>query len=311
MTTPDHAATLMRRAAIASVTVATLLTLSKAGAYLLSNSVAMLASMADSALDLLASAANFIAIRASLTPADQEHRFGHGKAEPLAGMMQSAFIAASALFLVVQSVDRLISPAPVENSTIALGVMGLSIALTFALVVYQQHAINASRSTALRADRLHYVGDLASNVAVIIAIALAAWFGWLWADPLFALGVAAMLLWSAFTVGRESMDQLMDRELPDEERARIAALIRSHPQVRAVHELKTRKSGLATFIQANIILDGAMTLDAAHDVTDALEEAIARAFPGAQSIIHQEPSPPAVPGQGAASTAANPPSPAA
>jgi len=291
MSSPSHAATLMRRAAIASISVALFLTLVKAGAYLLSNSVAMLASMADSALDLLASAVNFIAIRQSLTPADEDHRFGHGKAEPLAGLMQSAFIAASALFLVVQSVDRLIAPRPLEHSGIALAVMGISITLTFFLVAYQQRAINASRSPALRADRLHYVGDLASNIAVIIAILLAGWFGFVQADPLLALAVASLLLKSAWSVGRESLDQLMDRELPDEERERIRAVIASHPQVLAVHDLKTRKSGLSTFIQASIILDGAMPLDAAHDVTDALEEALARAFPGAEAIIHQEPGP--------------------
>lgn len=301
MDSNTRAARLMRRAAIASVCVATLLTLTKAGAYLASNSVAMLASMADSALDLLASAANFIAIRTSLTPADQEHRFGHGKAEPLAGLAQSAFIAASALFLLVQSVDRLIAPQPIENSSIALAVMTISIVCTFALVWYQQHAVNASRSTAIAADRLHYVGDLASNVAVIIAIGLAAWFGWLWADPVFAIGVAGLLLWSAWKVGRDSLDQLMDRELPDEERAAILAVITAHPDVRSVRELKTRKSGLSTFIQADITLDGTMSLDAAHCVTDALEESLARAFPGAQAVIHQEPAP------ASASTAATPP----
>jgi len=301
MESHTHAARMMRRAAIASICVALLLTLTKAGAYLLSNSVALLASMADSALDLLASAANFLAIRASLTPADHDHRFGHGKAEPLAGMMQAAFIAASGLFLVLQSVDRLITPVPMEHSAIALMVMGLSIACTMALVIYQQRAINASRSTAIRADRLHYVGDLASNIAVIIAILLAGWFGILIADPLFALGVAALLLWSAFKVGRDSLDELMDRELPDADREKILAILRAHPLVLAAHDVKTRKSGLSTFIQANITLDGALSLDAAHDVTDALESDLAHAFPGAQAIIHQEPLS-AQPG--AASTAA-------
>lgn len=291
MDTTSHAARMMRRAAIASISVAIFLTLLKAGAYLLSNSVAILASMADSALDLLASAANFLAIRTSLTPADHDHRFGHGKAEPLAGMAQSAFIAASALFLVVQSVERLITPVPVENSDIAMAVMGISIACTFVLVLYQQRAINASGSAALRADRLHYVGDLASNVAVIAAIFLAGWFGLHQADPLLALGVAALLLTSAWKVGRASLDQLMDRELPDEDRARILAIIRAHPGVRSVRDLKTRRSGLSIFVQANITLDGALSLDAAHDVTDALEDSLSHAFPGVQAILHKEPAP--------------------
>jgi ferrous-iron efflux pump FieF len=299
MESPEKASRLMRRAAIASVCVALTLTLLKAGAYLASNSVAMLASMADSGLDLLASAANYVAIRQALTPADREHRFGHGKAEPLAGLAQSAFIVASALFLVVQSVGRLTTPTPVENSGWAMAVMGVSIAMTLALLWVQNRAVAASRSTAIRADRAHYVGDLAGNAAVIVAILLAGWFGWLWADPLFALGVAALLLHSAWTVGRDSLDQLMDRELPDEERARIARIIASHPAVTNVHDLKTRTAGLTTFIQAHIVLDGALSLREAHAVTEGVEMALLHAWPGAQVIIHQDPSQP----QPAASTA--------
>ena len=291
-TVPDRAATLMRRAAIASITVALLLTLVKAAAYLFSNSVAMLASMADSGLDLLASAANYVAIRQALTPADREHRFGHGKAEPLAGLAQSAFIVASALFLGVQSVERLIAPQPMEHTGEALAVMGLSIAATIALLLYQQRAIAASRSTAIRADRAHYVGDLAANLAVIAAILLSGWFGWERADPLFALGVVALLLSSAWQVGRDSLDQLMDRELPDEERARIARIITGHPAVKGVHDLKTRTAGLSTFIQAHIVLDGASSLSAAHAVTEGIEQALVHAYPGAEIIIHQDPAPP-------------------
>lgn len=301
----SEAVILMRRAAIASMAVALLLTLVKAGAYLFSNSVAMLASMADSGLDLLASAANYIAIRQALTPADHEHRFGHGKAEPLAGLAQSAFIVASALFLVVQSVERLIMPQPVENSAEALAVMGISIFATLALVFYQQRAIAASRSTAIRADRAHYVGDLAGNLAVVAAILLSGWFGWLWADPLFALGVAALLLSSAWQVGRDSLDQLMDRELPDEQCARIARIIRGHPAVADVHDLKTRAAGLFTFIQARIVLDGALSLRAAHAITEGIEQALSHAYPGAQVIIHQDPAPE----QDAEPIAAAPPTP--
>jgi ferrous-iron efflux pump FieF len=289
---PDRAATLMRRAAIASISVALLLTLVKAAAYLFSNSVAMLASMADSGLDLLASAANYVAIRQALTPADREHRFGHGKAEPLAGLAQSAFVCASALFLAVQSVGRLAAPQPVAHSTEALAVMLVSILATIALLFYQQRAIAASRSTAIRADRAHYVGDLAGNFAVIAAILLSGWFGWLWADPLFALGVAGLLLASAWHVGRDSLDQLMDRELPDAERAKIARIVLGHPAVKDVHDLKTRMAGLSTFIQAHIVLDGSLSLRAAHAVTEAVEHALLHAYPGAQVIIHQDPGPP-------------------
>jgi len=285
-----RAGTLMRRAAIASICVALLLTLAKASAFLFSNSVAMLASMADSGLDLLASTGNLIAIRHALTPADKEHRFGHGKAEPLAGLAQSAFIVASALFLVVESIGRLANPAPVEHSAAALAVMGLSIGLTIALVAYQRHVIAASRSTAIRADSAHYVGDLAANLAVIAAILLSELLGWQRADPLFALGVAGLMLASAVHVGRDSFDQLMDRELPDEDRARIGRIVMAHDAVKSLHELKTRMAGLSTFIQVHIELDPQMRLAEAHAVSDAVEKAIRNAYPGAEVIIHQDPA---------------------
>ena len=205
----------------------------------------------------------------------------------------------------VQSVERLIAPQPVENSAEALAVMGISIFATLGLLFYQQRAIAASRSTAIRADRAHYVGDLAGNLAVVAAILLSSWFGWLWADPVFALGVAALLLSSAWQVGRDSLDQLMDRELPDDERTRIARIVRGHPAVRDVHDLKTRTAGISTFIQAHIVLDGALSLRAAHAITEGIEQALLHAYPGAQVIIHQDPAPP----QDVEPTTAAPPTP--
>jgi ferrous-iron efflux pump FieF len=249
----------------------------------------MLASMADSGLDLLASTGNFLAIRHALTPADREHRFGHGKAEPLAGLAQSAFIAASALFLVVQSAGRLLTPEPVAHGTAALAVMGVSIAVTLALLLYQRRVIAASRSTAIRADRAHYAGDLAANLAVIAAILLSEGLGWQRADPLLALGVAGLMLASAWHVGRDSLDQLMDRELPDAERARILAIARADPAVRNAHDLRTRMAGRALFIQLHLELDPQMPLLRSHAVCDAVERALCAAYPGAEVIIHQDP----------------------
>lgn len=293
MSADDHlqrAAALMRRAAIASVAVSLFLVAIKAVAYFASHSVAMLASLADSALDLFTSSLNLFAIRQSLTPADAEHRFGHGKAEPLAGLGQSAFIVASALFLGVQSAGRLAVPEPVTHSGAALAVMAVSIALTIALVLYQRRVIAASRSTAIRADRAHYVADLAANLAVVAAILCSEMFGWHRADPLFALGVAGLMLASAFGVARDSLDQLMDRELPDEDRARIARIALANHAVKSVHDLKTRLAGLSTFIQIHIELDPQMRLAQAHAVSDAVEQAIRDAYPGAEVIIHQDPA---------------------
>jgi ferrous-iron efflux pump FieF len=177
----------------------------------------------------------------------------------------------------------------VEHSAAALGVMAVSIVMTFVLVLYQRHVIAASRSTAIRADRAHYVGDLAANLAVVAAILLSEGLGWQRADPLFALGVVGLMLSSAFVVARDSLDQLMDRELPDEDRARIAAIVRANPAVRNLHELKTRMAGRSTFIQVHVEMDPQMRLADSHAVSDAVERAIMAAYPGAEVIIHQDP----------------------
>lgn len=281
---------MMRRAAVASVAVSLFLVAIKIFAYFTSHSVAMLASLADSALDLFASSLNMLAIRSALTPADAEHRFGHGKAEPLAGLAQGAFIAASALFLVLQAVQRIITPEPLDNSIPALVVMCISIFITILLVLYQRHVVARTGSLAVESDTAHYASDLATNLGVIAALVLVAWLDWTLADPLIALAVAGVMLFTAFGVGRQSFHQLMDREMPDEERARILRIARSHSAVRDVHELKTRTAGLSTFIQLHLALDPAMPLSQAHVISDAVEEALRSAYPGAEVIIHQDPA---------------------
>src|ERR1700761_6299869 len=231
----EQAGRLMRRAATASVAVSLFLVTIKAFAYFASHSVAMLASMADSALDLFTSSINLFAIGTALTPADKEHRFGHGKAEPLAGLAQAAFITASALFLVVQAVQRLLSPQPIENSLEALAVMAVSIVLAIGLIVYQRMVVAKTHSLAVHADATHYFADLASNIGVVVAILLSAYLGWVLADPLIAIVVALIMLTAALGVGRTSLDQLMDRELPDEDRSRIARIVMAHHAVKSLH----------------------------------------------------------------------------
>ena len=285
----ERAGRLMRRAALASVIVSLFLVGIKTFAYFTSHSVAMLASLADSALDLFTASINLVAIRQALTPADSEHRFGHGKAEPLAGLAQGAFITASALFLVIQAVNRILAPEPIDHSVEALIVMCIAIACAILLILYERRVVAQTGSLAVEADQTHYLGDLATNVGVVLALVLSAYFGWTLADPIIAIAVANVMLWSAFGVGRDSFNQLMDRELPDEERARIRRIAESHDAVRNVHDLKTRAAGLSTFIQLHLALDPDMPLREAHQVSDAVEQAILNAFPGAEVIIHQDP----------------------
>jgi ferrous-iron efflux pump FieF len=282
--------TLMRRAAWAAVATAAFLVALKVVAYFATNSVAMLSSLADSGLDLFASSLNLVAIGSALTPADAEHRFGHGKAEPLAGLAQGAFIAGSAIFLVVAAIGRLIAPRPIDQGGLGVGVMCVSIVLTFVLVAYQRRVVAKTGSLAIGADRAHYTSDIVVNAGVILAIVLASWFAMSLADPVIGLGVACVLAWSAWHVFRLSYDQLMDRELPDGERDRIKAVVMRHADVRNLHDLRTRAAGVSTFIQLHIELDPEISLMRAHEVSDEVEADICRAYPNAEVIIHQDPA---------------------
>ncbi len=281
---------LMRRAALASLSVSILLVAIKAVGYFSSHSVSVLAALADSALDLFTSTINMLAIRSALTPADSDHRFGHGKAEPLAGLTQGAFIAGSAFFLTVQAINRFIAPEPVTHGPLALMIMIVSLAGAVGLVFYQRRVVALTGSVAIAADKTHYTADVVTNAGVIVAIVLSAGLKIEKADPIIALLVAAFLVTSAWDVFRTSYDQLMDRELDDDVRAKIKAVVQAHPEVRNMHDLRTRASGIKTFIQFHIELDPAMTLVRAHEVSDAVEADVCAAFPHAEIIIHQDPA---------------------
>ncbi|MGZ6009628.1 MAG: cation diffusion facilitator family transporter [Rhizomicrobium sp.] len=282
--------TMMIRVAIAAVGVAALLVVMKTIAYIVTDSIAMMASLADSALDVFTSSVNLLAIRHALTPADREHRFGHGKAEPLAGLGQGAFITGSAAFLVIESVSRLVAPHPIEHPWLGLGVMVVSIGTTVILVVAQRIVVSRTGSVAVGADRMHYIGDIVTNGGVILGIVASTEFGILIADPIIGMAVAAILTWSAVHVFRQSYDQLMDRELPDTDREKIKAVVRAHSEVKSMHDLRTRSAGVNTFIQLHIELDPEIKLLRAHEISDAVEADLMAAFPRAEVIIHQDPA---------------------
>jgi len=280
----------MKRVAMAAVAVAGVLVVMKAVAFIVTDSIAMMASLADSGLDMFASFINLVAIQHALTPADAEHRFGHGKAEPLAGLAQGAFIAGSATFLTIESISRLIEPHVIEHGLWGLAVMAVSIALTVALVIAQRIVVARTGSIAIGADLMHYLGDILTNAGVIVGIAASMWFGLLIADPVIGILVAAVLSISAWHVFRQSYDQLMDRELPDAERERIKSIVMRHAEVLSLHDLRTRAAGIVTFIQLHIELDPAMSLMRSHQVSDEVEHDLMTAFPNAEIIIHQDPA---------------------
>jgi ferrous-iron efflux pump FieF len=280
---------LRRRATYASTGVAVALIAIKLFAWGATGSVSLLSSLLDSLLDAAASLLNLFAVRHATTPADREHRFGHGKAEPLAGLGQAAFITGSAVLLLVQALQRLLQPAPVAHSGIGIGVMLFAIALTIALVRYQRSVIARTGSVAISADELHYRGDLILNGSVILSLVLSSTLGWVYIDPIFGGAIALWIVYSAWQIAAASIVQLMDRELPDEERARIRAIVLAHPEVKSVHELRTRAAGPTTFIQFHIEMDGNMTLARAHQISDEVERKVRDAFPHAEVIIHQDP----------------------
>ncbi|MCU0767315.1 MAG: cation diffusion facilitator family transporter [Gammaproteobacteria bacterium] len=285
---PERRAQLLRFATGASVTVAGVLIVGKLGAWLATGSVTVLASLVDSLMDAVASAINLMAVRYSLLPADDEHRFGHGKAEALAGLGQATFIAGSALFLLLEAVNRLLHPEPLEAVGVGIGVMVFAILATLVLLGIQRRVIRLTGSTAIRADALHYATDLVTNISTIAALTLAV-FGWHGADPLFALAIAGYILYSAFDIGREAVELLMDRELPDDMRERIRALAYARPEVLGVHDLRTRQAGHQYFVQLHLELKDDLPLREAHAAADAVEESIRRAFPNAEVIVHQDP----------------------
>lgn len=280
---------LMKRATYASVFVASILIIIKLLAWFITDSVSILSSLIDSSLDLMASIFNMIAVRHSLLPADDIHRFGHGKAEPLAGLGQAAFITGSSVFLCIEAIHRIINPVEIDKGIFAIVVMLISMILSILLMLYQRYVVTQTESLAIKADSIHYLNDVGINLGVIFAVILSVWFDWTYADPIFALAIAVIILYSVWKIARLSLDQLMDSELPDKQRNRIQFLAESHLQVLNVHDLRTRKSGQDKFIQLHIVIDGNKTLEKAHAIAEEVESLIEAEFPNSDIIIHQDP----------------------
>jgi len=290
-TAPPQAsnARLMRLATYASVTVALVLIGAKFWAWLATGSVSLLSTLIDSLLDAAASIINMVAVHHTLQPADKEHRFGHGKAEALAGLAQAAFISGSAMFLLIEAGQRLIQPRELENTEIGIWVMVISIALTLVLVGFQKYVIKKTGSVAIGADSLHYQADLLVNGSVIVSLLLVSQMGFVYADPLFALGIAAYIVWGAWQIGMQSLNMLMDRELPDEDRDKVRDITLAQDGVIDVHDMKTRSSGSQVFIQLHVEMDGNQTLRQSHDVAERVMFAVEKAFPNAEVLVHQDP----------------------
>ncbi|MFQ5621833.1 MAG: cation diffusion facilitator family transporter [Paracoccaceae bacterium] len=291
MRSVKNASRLNAWAGAASVAVAIFLVGLKLWALAATGALSVAASLTDSALDLLMSLTNLVAILYATKPADEDHAFGHTSVEDLAALAQAAFVAVSALTIGVAATGRLISqdPPPLARETGGIAVMAISMAVTLVLVLWQRHVAARTGSRVVAADSLHYLTDLLPNAGAMLALAASALFAMGRIDSIVAIAASVMLLAGAFRIGRGAFDALMDRRAPPEVVHRVAAMTRDWPGVLGFHDLKTRTAGSKTFIQIHIELDGSQPLAEAHAIGAGLRHAILEAFPSAEVIIHQDP----------------------
>lgn len=284
---PNHR--LMRLATFAAVGTAATLIVVKLFAWMFTGSLAMLASLVDSSLDVAASLVSLMAVRHALQPADMEHRFGHGKAESIAVLAQAAFIGGSAVFLGLEAARRFATPTPVARGEIGIAVMLFSIAATLALVTFQRSVVKRTGSIAVAADSAHYTGDVLVNAGVVASLLLDLLLGWPWVDAAFAFAIALYLARNAYRLGMTAFDQIMDKEMPEADRARICEIALAEPGALALHDLRTRVSGPNRFIQMHVEVEGGITVTAAHDVANRVELAVGAAFASAEVLVHIDP----------------------
>lgn len=285
----DRRARLVRAATYASMAAALTLIATKFVAWMLTGSVSLLSSLIDSSLDLLASAITWFAVRHATDPADHEHRFGHGKAEALSALAQAGFILASTVALIFAAGERLLLPHALVREEVGIAVSLFSIVVTGALALFQRHVVRQTGSVAITADALHYRSDLLINLAVAAALAVTMHFRILWIDSAMAIAIALYLLTGVRSILMQSLDILMDRELPQADRLRIEEIVRAHPAARHLHGLRTRTSGMTRFVEMHVAFDPDLPLAEAHRYGDEIEASIKAVFPDAEVLLHHDP----------------------
>ncbi len=280
---------LATRAALASVGVASFLLLLKGYASWSTGSVAMLGSLADTGLDLLASLVTLYGVRLAATPADDDHRFGHGKAEALAALFQVALISLSSALIAWRAIERFSEPVTAADAGFGILVSLVAIAVTFGLLAYQRSIVRRTGSVAIYADNVHYQSDVLLNCAVIAALVLEQFAGLAGADPAFGIAIALWLAWGAFKASSNAIDQLMDKEWPDQQRAAFLDIAARQPGLRGIHDFRTRRSGTHDFAQFHMEVDPSISVGAAHDLVEGVEANLKRAFPKVEVLIHLDP----------------------
>jgi ferrous-iron efflux pump FieF len=286
----DQASAIKTVSTRVTLVVAALLVIAKLAGWVLTGSMALLASAIDALVDTGASVVTLMGVRYAQQPPDRDHRFGHGKGEAIAAFTQSTFLAGAAIVLAFQSVQRLVSPLPLDALRLGVWLIAGSLVVACGLVAMQSWAVRKTGSTAIAADRTHYLADIALNLAVLVALGVTQWTGWTRADPAFALVISGYMLWSAYAIARDALGQLLDQELSREDRRRIKDAVRACAGVRDIHDLRTRFSGDRTFVEYHLEVDPGLTVDAGHAIGDATETAVQQLLPGTvEATAHIEP----------------------
>ncbi|MDR0807194.1 MAG: CDF family cation-efflux transporter FieF [Enterobacteriaceae bacterium] len=284
----DQYGRLVKAAATCAAAMATVLLLIKIIAWWLTGSVSLLAGLVDSMVDIAASVTNLLVVRYALQPADDQHTFGHGKAESLAALAQSMFISGSAIFLFLTGFLHVVNPQPLKAAGVGIGVTIISLITTSCLVIFQHWVVKKTQSQAISADMLHYKSDIFMNIAILIALGLSM-YGFLHADAIFALIIGCYILYSALRMAYDAVQMLLDHALPEEERQEIMNIVLSWPGIRGAHDLRTRQSGPTRFIQLHVVMDDHLPLIEAHEIADNVEKHLLKHFPNSEVIIHQDP----------------------
>ncbi len=289
MASPENYNYLKKSAAAAGVFLAVFLIILKFIAFLKTDSLAIFSSLADSVTDLLASMISFIAVYFSTKPASRSHRYGYGKSEALSAFLQAVFVGASGFFVIIDGIKRLIHPIQIEQTGMGIAVMLFSIFATFLLVIYQTYVARKTQSLAIKADTAHYTVDFLTNSMVIVSLILVHFFGFIYFDVIAALFISAYLLYNAYTLAAESVEQITDKELSPKIRKKISDIVYSCDKIKGMHDLRTRSLGDVYYFELHLELDGEITLNEAHKLTEEVEQKIAEVYPGCQILIHQDP----------------------
>jgi ferrous-iron efflux pump FieF len=273
-----------------TLVVAIVLIVAKFAAWMGTGSIALLTSAVDAIVDAGASLVTYLGVRYADRPPDLEHRFGHDKGEAVAAFTQATFLAGAASVLVFQSVERLLFPQALGALSFGVWVIAGSLIAAAGLAAMQTWVVRKTGSTAIAADRAHYLTDVAVNAGVLLALVVTKFTGWQRADPTFALLIAGYMFWNARQIVQDALAQLLDHELPSADRQRIRDRVLACPGVQNMHDLRTRHAGDRTFIEFHLEVDGALTVARGHEIGDAAEAALADLLPGTVEVTgHLEP----------------------